>query len=98
MQYTVGTVVFVRVRHKDNKMGVMHVDDSKLLPRFRVFCDALGILNVGGGVMGPSTHVGHYTFIADEPTIDGKPATTEDLAAKIIEWFDENGATAKQEY
>ncbi len=98
MQYTVGTVVFVRFRHKDNQVGIMHHDDSNLLPKFRKFCERLNITSVGGGVSGPSTHMGYYTFIAEEPTIDGKPATVEDLAAKIIEWFEENGATAKQEY
>lgn len=93
MQYTVGPVVLVRFGHKDNKMGLMHHDDSNLAREFYKFCERENLINVGGGASGPSMHVGFYTSSIKDDKRD-----VDDLYFLITKWLDEHGATAKQEW
>ena len=44
MQYTVGPLVFVRLRHKDNEPPVLYCsDDGGLIKAFRAFCEKEGL-------------------------------------------------------
>jgi len=93
MQYTVGPLVFVRLRHKDNEPPVVYCgDDGGLIKAFRAFCEKEGLICVGNGSSGPGILTGYYTYI--EPTNE----PVERLSERIQTWLDEIGATAKQEW